>query len=124
MRYRILKKFTMKEGGQVQTLPPGGFIDLDEAKAARLLQAGVITETDTDLGQMEKEYFKYLSRFWDLDDDPTATIEEARVLLARLEILFQELHRQGRRVPVRLPIERNKHNPAEKAERKEQGHAL
>lgn len=59
----------------------------------------------------EVEYFKLLARFWSLDDDPKAPskelLEEASKLVVKLDELYQELHRQGRKVPVRLP----KHDP-------------
>jgi hypothetical protein len=58
------------------------------------------------LQEDETEYFRLLKRWEEIDDDPTATSEEARDLLASLEILFQELHRQGRNVPVKLPLEK------------------
>lgn len=56
----------------------------------------------------EAEYLTLLARFWDLDDDPAATMNEARRLVDRLDELYRELFRQGRRVPVRLPVERRK----------------
>lgn len=56
----------------------------------------------------ESEYFRALSRWWDLDADPAATDEEYERLLARLDELYRMLHRQGRKVPVRLPLERTR----------------
>ncbi|HOP40445.1 MAG TPA: hypothetical protein PLI53_05330 [Geobacteraceae bacterium] len=54
----------------------------------------------------EREYFRALRRWWELDEDPAATDEESESLLARLDELYQMLHRHGRKVPVRLPVER------------------
>ena len=61
-----------------------------------------------DLDQMEQKYLSSLARFWSLDDDPAATMDEARRLVDRLDELYCELHHQGRRVPARLPVERNR----------------
>lgn len=62
-----------------------------------------------DLDRMEHEYFTLLARFWSIDDTPPGiSDEEADHVLARLDILFRELTRQGRKVPVRLPIERQR----------------
>jgi hypothetical protein len=55
---------------------------------------------------LEFDYLQLLTRFWKLDDDPSATSENIHRLIGRLDELYQELHRQGRRVPVRLPLER------------------
>lgn len=57
---------------------------------------------------MEAEYLFLLARFWSLEDDPAATMDEARRLVDRLDELYQALHSNGRRVPVRLPVERNR----------------
>jgi len=57
---------------------------------------------------METEYFTLLARIWALDTDAAATMDEARRLVDRLDELYQALHRQGRKVPARLPVERNR----------------
>lgn len=59
-----------------------------------------------EIAKMESEYFTLLARYWTIDSDPTATMDEVRELVNRLDELYQALHRQGRRVPIRLPVER------------------
>lgn len=105
MNYQVKKEFTAKIDNKQIIFRPGDTVDITEDKAARLITAGVLSPrlSTTELDRMEAEYFRYLKRFFEIDDDPAATIEEARDLLARLEVLFQELHRQGRKVPVWLP---------------------
>jgi len=61
--------------------------------------------TPATVNQMEREYITLLRHFWAIDD--TGPIEECQRLLAKLDELYRELQRQGRRVPVRLPIERH-----------------
>ncbi len=56
---------------------------------------------------MQAEYMNLLRRHWSIDDDPDVTMEEARQLVDRLDVLYQQLHRQGYKVPVRLPMERS-----------------
>jgi hypothetical protein len=109
-RFEVLKKFTLKESGQTRTFLPGVFIDLDDLKSARLLQAGVIAEADTDSGRMQDEYFTLLKRSFELNYDPAATMEEARRIVTRLGILYQELHAAGCKVPVRLPVQCGPHS--------------
>jgi hypothetical protein len=80
-------------------------------KETRGVYQGNFEETrkgNFDLDQMEKEYFEYLARFWFLDDDPGATMDEARRVVDRLDVLFQALRSNGRNPPVRLPVERKK----------------
>jgi hypothetical protein len=55
---------------------------------------------------MQSEYFTLLRRFWEIDADQAATLDEARRLVIRLDELYRALHQAGRRVPVRLPVER------------------
>jgi hypothetical protein len=106
MRYQVKKQFTAKIDGGQKAFLPGDMIDLPEEKVKRLLLAGVLAPTEIE--GMQAEYFTLLARFWEIDDDPNGTIDEARRIVARLNELYMELHRQGRQVPVRLPVERSK----------------
>lgn len=58
------------------------------------------------LERLQQEYFALLRRFWQIDTDPAATMDEARRLVVRLDELYRTLCQAGRRVPVRLPLER------------------
>lgn len=60
--------------------------------------------------EMEAEYFRLLRRHWELDEQgPDASMDECRENVIQLDRLYRELHRQGRKVPVRLPVERKEH---------------
>lgn len=106
MNFIVAKLFLAKIDGKQTTFHPGDTVNLPEGKAAKLILAGVLKPANIEA--MEQEYFTHLKRFWEIDDDPDATDEEAGYLVERLDYLFQTLHRQGRRVPVRLPVEKRK----------------
>jgi hypothetical protein len=55
---------------------------------------------------MEKEYLENLARFWEIDTDFSIPMDESRRLDIRLMELYRALQQAGRRVPVRLPVER------------------
>ncbi|MRR56127.1 MAG: hypothetical protein EG822_16780 [Deltaproteobacteria bacterium] len=113
MKYIVTKMFSAKINGGQSTFLPGDRVEFPEAKAAKLLRADVILSADPEI--MEKEYIQLLARFWSLDDTPPGISDkDADHVLARLDILFRELTRQGRKVPVRLPVERNRHEPNQK----------
>jgi len=105
MKYVVAKLFSAKIGGKESTFYPGNTVNLSEGKAAKLILAGVLTHANID--QMEKEYFTLLAKYWLSREDETAfTMDETGQLLERLDELYQALHRQGRKVPIRLPVER------------------
>ncbi len=78
-------------------------------------QQGNFMETRL-LDQMETEYFRLLKRAFSLDDTKYGEegYRELQGLVVELDRLYRELHRQGRRVPVRLPVEQNR--PCEQTE--------
>ena len=106
MKYVVAKLFSAKIGGKESTFYPGNIVNLSEGKAAKLILAGVLTHANID--GMEKEYFTLLARYWTIDSDPTATMDEVRELVDRLEFLYRELRSNGRNPPIRLPVERNR----------------
>lgn len=106
MNYIVAKLFSAKINGKEATFRAGNIVNIPEGKAAKLILAGVLFPASVEV--MESEYFKHLARFWEIDDDPAVADEEAERLVDRLDYLFQVLHRQGQRVPVRLPIEKKK----------------
>ncbi|MEA5113995.1 MAG: hypothetical protein VB050_08185 [Geobacteraceae bacterium] len=63
--------------------------------------------TPVGLDTAEREYYRALSRWWTIDDDPTVTLEDSRRLLLFLEELYALLRKNGRIVPVRLPVVKN-----------------
>lgn len=98
MLVEVAKPFKLRG----QLLNVGAVLDVLEESLERLGDKVAPLGIDT----AEREYFRALSRFWSLDDDPAATMDEARRLLARLDELYQLLQHHGRKVPVRLPVER------------------
>ena len=57
--------------------------------------------------RMESEYFTLLKKYWLSREDETAfTMDETGRLVEKLDELYRELNSQGRRVPIRLPVER------------------
>ncbi len=100
MQVKTTKEFRY----QGQILPVGTLLAIHREDFP---QVAHITEAVEPAG-METEYLFLLARFWSLDDDPAATLDEARRLVDRLDELFQALHSNGRRVPVRLPVEKNR----------------
>jgi len=116
MRWQIIKAFSAKIGNEHQTFHSGDKVELANDKATKLLLAGVIAPTDLE-GQ-EHEYFTLLAHWW---DDATEELPDAEVerMLSRLDTLYRELHRQGCRVPVRLPVEKNNSS----AERRGEDHS-
>jgi len=104
MRWQTVKSFSAKIGNEHQTFHPGDTVDLANDKATKLLLAGVIAPTDLE-GQ-KHEYSMLLASYWQLDEDPDVTREEAFRLVGRLDELYRLLHRQGHTVPIRLPTER------------------
>lgn len=106
MTFEAVKPVTIKHNGETRTFRQGETVDLDEVKAAPLVKAGVLREVGKQSPErMQQEYLALLARFWSLDDDPAATMDEARNIVVRLDALYQELHRLGRPVPVRLDME-------------------
>lgn len=88
-------------------LTPGMKIDIPEVTliklAGRVRTAGEMPDLDV----IEAEYFRFLKRHWELDElGPNASMDECRENVRRLDRLYRELHRQGRKVPVRLPVEK------------------
>jgi len=107
MNYIVAKPFSAKIDGKQMTFRPRETVDLPEGKAAKLILAGMLKSASVEV--MEQEYFTLLSRYFSIDDTPPGiSDEEADRVLARLDILFRELTRQGRKVPVRLPVEKRK----------------
>ncbi|HOP39883.1 MAG TPA: hypothetical protein PLI53_02455, partial [Geobacteraceae bacterium] len=100
MLVEVSKSFKLRG----QTLKVGTVLDVPEESLDRL-GAKV---APIGIAVAEREYFRALSRWWEIDEDPTITDDEARRLLARLDELYQMLHQQGRKVPVRLPLERTR----------------
>jgi hypothetical protein len=77
-----------------KTIPPA-----KPAKSAK--------SVSSNLDLLEQEYFSLIRRFWSLDEDPDATTEEARQLVCWIDQIYWRLRQYGRRVPVRLPVERH-----------------
>lgn len=100
MLVEVVKPFTLRG----QKVNFGAVLDVPEGSLESL--KGKVKPIG--LAAAEREYFRALSRWWELDDDLEATKEEARRLSCRLDLLYQMLHRQGRKVPIRLPVERHR----------------
>jgi len=99
MLVRVVRPFKLR--GEIVT--PGMLLNVPDDSMEPL--RGKV-EFVTPMDKMQDEYFTLLTRWWQIDDDPTATDEEARGLLVQLDVLYQGLHRSGCKVPVRLPVER------------------
>lgn len=90
----------------METYPP--------AKVAKVAKPGryfsslaTLADTSGEITKMESEYFTLLKKYWLSREDETAfTMDEVRELVNRLDELYRELNSQGRRVPIRLPVER------------------
>jgi hypothetical protein len=106
MNWIVTKPFSTKIRNEHMVFHPGDTMDLTKEKATKLILAGVINSTGLD--EMAHEYSTLLRRFWEIDEDPAATMDESRRLVIRLDELYRALHQAGRRVPVRLPVERTK----------------
>jgi hypothetical protein len=84
-------------------MTPGTLLNIPDDALPTL--AGRVEPVEVD--RLQDEYFTLLSAWWKLDDDPESmSMDEARRLVDRLDELYQALHRQGGKVPVRLPLER------------------
>ena len=97
MLVEVTKSFKLR--GQLLNI--GAVLDVPEESLERL--EGKVTPLG--IAVAEREYFRALSRWWELDADKGATLDESRRLVARLDELYQMLHRQDCKVPVRLPTE-------------------
>lgn len=64
---------------------------------------------------IQAEYIDLLARFWShvAEGLPMA---EIRQLVDRLDALYRELHQAGRKVPIRLPLERNRRDAGHQKE--------
>lgn len=101
MKVKVIKAFRYR--GQI--LEVGTVLTIRSGDYPRLyLLAAPAEPVSTEI--IQAEYFSLLSRFWSLDDDPAVTMDEARRLVDRLDALYKQLHQAGRKVPIRLPIER------------------
>jgi len=98
MLVEVTKSFKLRG----QFLNVGAVLDVPEESLERL--EGKVAPLG--IAVAEREYFRALKRWWELDEDPSSTDDEAGRLLARLDELYRLLHRQGCKVPVRLPTER------------------
>jgi len=110
MKVRVTKKFLHRG----QLIEPGTMLtirDEDLPKVEHLVRPLSVDE-------MQQEYFTLLAHWW---DDATEELPDAEVerMLSRLDTLYRELHRQGCRVPVRLPVEKNNSS----AERRGEDHS-
>lgn len=110
MLVEVAKPFKLRG----QTLKVGTVLDVPEESLDRLGDK----VAPLGIAVAEREYFRALSRWWELDADPAATDEEYERLLTRLDELYQMLHRQGRKVLVRLPLERARDAAEEFTKRK------
>lgn len=98
MKVRVTKKFLHRG----QLIEPGTMLtiwDEDLPKVEHLVRPLSVDET-------RQEYFTLLARWQDNATDSLPDAEVGR-MLSRLDALYRELHRQGCRVPVRLPVEKN-----------------
>ena len=100
MLVEVKKSFRLRG----QPLNVGAVLDVPEESLERF--GGKVAPLG--LAVAEREYYRALKRWWELDADPSSTNQEALKLLARLDELYRLLHREGRKVPVRLPIEKIK----------------
>ena len=98
MQVRVVRPFKIK--GRLQEI--GTLLKLPES--AVLLLAGRVQPVGDE--SLMDEYQRLLKRYHEIDQDPAATMDEVRQLVDRLDELYRELNSQGRRVPIRLPVER------------------
>lgn len=102
MKLRTLAEIPSAKG----IIPAGQIIEIPLSVTEKL-KGKVEPLPGPDIDQMEAEYFRLLKRHWELDElGPDASMDECRESVNRLDRLYRELHRQGRKVPVRLPVER------------------
>lgn len=101
MKVQVIKAFKVRG----ELMPVGTILKIRDDDYLKLIGKVEPVEPLT-VDQMELEYCALLDRFWQIDDDPAAITEEARWLVTRLDELYRTLHQAGRRVPVRLPVER------------------
>jgi len=99
MKVKVIKAF--RAHGEL--MPVGTVLNIRDEDFTKLI--GKVEPLNLD--QLEQEYSCLIRRFWSLDDDPTATMDEARRLVVWIDQIYRQLQRAGRRVPVRLPVERN-----------------
>lgn len=99
-----------------ETIPPAKVANpakqsTDLSKVSRFSKGGL---SNIKLDGIQIAYFELLKRYWSLDDDSSVTMDEARRIVDRLDALYQELHQAGRKVPIRLPIEKNRREAGQK----------
>lgn len=108
MRVKVVKSF--KAFGKL--IPAGDIVEIKPEDYPRLYLKVVPAEpVSTEI--IEAEYFTLLARFWShvTEGLPMA---EVRQLVDRLDSLYQELNQAGRRVPIRLPVEKNRREAGQK----------
>lgn len=105
MQVRVTEPFKIR--GKLMT--PGTVLNIPDEALTRLT-GRVAPIEPASIEVMEAEYFTLLARYWTIDSDPTATMDEVRELVDRLDLLYRALRGNGRNPPVRLPVERKLHN--------------
>ena len=99
LQVKVVKAFRIR--GEIMN--PGTLLNVSDDLLGKL--GGKVEQMN--LEQMEAEYFRLLKRHWELDElGPDASFDECRENVNQLDRLFRELHRQGRKVPVRLPVQK------------------
>ncbi len=98
MLVEVVKPFSLRG----QPLDVGVILDVPEGALDRLGDRVAPLRVEA----AESEYLHLLAQWWDPATE-NLPIEEIHRLLARLDVLYQALHRQGRKVPIRLPVERH-----------------
>ncbi|MEA5115972.1 MAG: hypothetical protein VB050_18300 [Geobacteraceae bacterium] len=104
MKVKVIRAF--KARGEL--MPVGTVLNIRDQDYPMLIGKVEPTEPLT-TDQLQYEYFALLNRFWQIDKDPATATDETRRTVARLDELYRALHQAGRRVPVRLPVERNQY---------------
>jgi len=97
MRAEVIRPFKIRG----ELMPIGTMLDIRDEDYPRLYLKVVPIEPAT-ADVMEAEYLTLLARYWTIDSDPTATMDEVRQLVQRLDALYRELARQGKTMLVRI----------------------
>ena len=108
LQVKVVKAFRIRG----ETMNPGTLLNVSDELLEKL--SGKVEAMNPE--EIETEYFHLLKRHWQLDAlGPDASMDECRENVIQLDRLYRELNRQGRNVPVRLPIEK-KYDPIHQGE--------
>ena len=104
MKVKVTAPFKIR--GELMT--PGTVLNIADEALTQLAGRVVPVEPVT-TEVMEAEYLHLLAAWWNLDVDPESmSMDQARQLVDRLDVLYRSLRSNGRNPPIRLPVERTR----------------